>query len=174
MGFNFDENNNLAEVNIYRGTGIPATDSLFTQFATRKIPTSGFTFNNTSGIKKKFIIEFLFSLYTRSTRTNRTEQDIMYYHVTTVTIRGISRNDCEQDDYFYNQGVIYLKSGDYKRAIYHFKQAISYNEYDLDAGYNLAVSYFKSKNPEKACSCLKDVANKGDPESKLLFAEKCR
>ncbi|MGM0606825.1 MAG: tetratricopeptide repeat protein [Candidatus Muiribacteriota bacterium] len=41
------------------------------------------------------------------------------------------------------QGILYFNSGDFNRALDNFKHAVSIKEDDLNARYNLAVTYFK-------------------------------
>ncbi|MFA7578075.1 MAG: tetratricopeptide repeat protein, partial [Candidatus Muiribacteriota bacterium] len=69
------------------------------------------------------------------------------------------------------QGILYFNSGDFTRAVDFFKKAVLMKNDDLNARYNLAVTYFKlreySKSLEETMDILK-IFPTDEPTLKLL------
>lgn len=92
---------------------------------------------------------------------------------TYVINNGQRTNDCEDDLYFYNEGLKYYEQQKFSKAIYNFSEALKANSWNLDALYNLGVAYQKSDNNKKACKCFQEGIELGDANSLKAFNKYC-
>ncbi|MFI5219483.1 MAG: tetratricopeptide repeat protein [Bacteroidia bacterium] len=81
--------------------------------------------------------------------------------------------NCDNADFYYNNGVKYFQDKNYKRAIYFFKLANESNPFDLDVLYNLAMSYLKVEKRKEACDCIETLFELGDKESNAMLEKYC-
>jgi hypothetical protein len=82
--------------------------------------------------------------------------------------------NCNDDNFFYEQGVNELNNKNYKKAIYSFSEALKSNPYDLYALNNLGISYIYNTNPEKGCQKLKEAITGGFTPSLKAFSANCQ
>ena len=96
-------------------------------------------------------------------------------HAESIPHSGVIKEtkECEDDSYFYAEGVKCFKQEDFKKAIYNFNQAIIANPFDIEANYNLGLSYQKSDKLKKACQCFTNGMEKGDTSSVIAFNKFC-
>jgi len=74
-------------------------------------------------------------------------------------------NECEEDAFFYKEGMKCLHDSSYKKAIYNFTQALEANPLDMDANYQLGIAYQKTDKSKKACECYAKGAEAGDSKA---------
>jgi len=82
-------------------------------------------------------------------------------------------NECEDDLFFYNEGIKCYNSAKYNKAIYNFTQALEVNPRDIEAQYYLGLSYQKDDNLKKACKCFSEGVQKGHENSIKSFKHYC-
>jgi TonB family protein len=74
---------------------------------------------------------------------------------------------------FYNEGVNYLKSKEYDKALKDFEKAIELNPKDTDALYYCAVLQINAKDIEGACVHLNQLRELGKHEGDALSSKYC-
>jgi tetratricopeptide (TPR) repeat protein len=83
-------------------------------------------------------------------------------------------NECDDDTYFFNEGSKYFQQGDFGKAIYNFSRAVNSNPLDMDATYNLGLSYQKADKLKKACKCFSDGIERSDTVCLKAFNKFCK
>jgi TonB family protein len=162
-----DTNGILNFVDLIEGTKIPKQDSIIISKAKT---ISGWSVTDSSGKKVKavFIANLIFyditSKHTHSfnKETDRTEN---YLVTTTSWSYGNTttyNKHCEDDNYFYDEGLKNFQKGNYSDAIYDFSNASDANPNDIDAIYNLGVCYIKNDKVAKGCDCFNKIKEMGD------------
>jgi tetratricopeptide (TPR) repeat protein len=81
--------------------------------------------------------------------------------------------ECENDEYFYNEGVKNYQSGDISGATHNFKKAVEYNGKDYDALYNLGLCYQQKNKLKDACQCFKEAGAAGDTSALKAISVHC-
>jgi tetratricopeptide (TPR) repeat protein len=66
--------------------------------------------------------------------------------------------NCEDSEYFFNNGIKWYNAEKYKYARNDFLKSLKSNPNDLNARYNLALCYLQLKKPELACLNFKMCA----------------
>ena len=82
-------------------------------------------------------------------------------------------SECDDDAFFYDAGVKSYQQGDFKKAVYNFLQAVNSNPFDMDANYNLGLSYQKTDKMKKACECFAKGMEVGEASSVKAFNKFC-
>lgn len=80
---------------------------------------------------------------------------------------------CEQNEYYFNEGLKCFKKEDYKGSVKFFKKAIEYNRFDFDALYNLGISYVRRNDLIKACEWFGRGSENGDPSAEAAWEKHC-
>ncbi len=83
------------------------------------------------------------------------------------------QNKCDDDLFYYTEGIKFFGEKKYAKAIYNFSQAMIYNPYDLEALYNMGIAYYKNENTKKACKCFSEGMEKGDIDSFNAYNKYC-
>ena len=82
--------------------------------------------------------------------------------------------ECEDDLFFYNEGLKYYRYAKYSKAIYNFSQALISNPKDLEALFNLGLAYQAADKNIKACGCFSEGIEKGYVNSFKAFDKYCQ
>jgi TonB family protein len=81
---------------------------------------------------------------------------------------------CKDNDYYYNEGVEFMKEQKYDEAFLSFTKAMKLNPFDMDAHYNCAVVKIKTKDFETACLYLKKMQESGSKLGDELIEKYCK
>jgi len=177
---------NIKYHQLVEGSGLPFVDSIVTN---RVLKLSGdlipVNYNN------KFIPSLIYLRFRYFSKINEDQlplqypkngagyfyQDVKFKNQKTVSINFDNtiniKNECEDDLYFYNEGLRYLNALKYSKAIYNFSEAIKANPDDNEALYNLGIAYQEEDNNKKACKCFSEGIEKGDPNAIKAFNKYC-
>jgi len=137
---------------------------------------------NYNGIAKRSLIVLRFRYFVKSDEESLMQDytadksRYLYQKITLMRhyIGGTTRsNECEDDLYFYNEGIKCYNEVKYSKAIYNFSQALEVNPRDLEAQYYLGLSYQKNDNLKKACQCFSGGVLKGHEESIKMYDKFC-
>jgi tetratricopeptide (TPR) repeat protein len=165
----------LTGVRIVHGTENPKTDSLILKEAVSH--PGGWKAPEQDGRKINFGANLQFILLNNTTATRYSRSQTTSGNLETITYRANknydSRKNCEDADFYYDAGIEEFKKSDYRGAIKSFKKTLQINPYDLDANYNLAVSYLKLGKKKEACECLARASTLGDAASETARLKNC-
>ena len=79
----------------------------------------------------------------------------------------------EKHEALYNIGVRKMVANKLLLAKVYFEQALTYNNVDRDAYYNLGIIFFQLKDDKKACTCWRMAQKFGDQEAGKLLTKYC-
>jgi tetratricopeptide (TPR) repeat protein len=96
-----------------------------------------------------------------------------YRYITEKTNYNYSKEKCENNNHYYRKGIEEFKKKKYKLAKYNFIKAIEYNANDLEAKYNLGMSYLRLEKIEKACEQFEICAKRGDSAAQNQITKIC-
>ncbi len=172
ISFSIDTLNQAEKINLKIGTGIAKIDSSLIAIVKKNDGRwKGVEFQNRK-LKFEVRLEAKFNDFSKEIAREIDHPTEFYATMIRNGQANISKA-CEDDFYFYEKGIEEFKKGNFKYAAQDFNLALKANPYDLDALYNLSVSYFKLEKPEKACKCLKEASDYGDSRSIIDYKQRC-
>lgn len=141
--FSVDSLSRAENINLKIGTGIAKQDSMIIAILKKSDGRwKPLQFQNRNLSFKTILVVRLNNFAEEMAKEKDDGTNSFFNNFVTRGQAGISK-DCEDDTYFYEKGIEEFKKGKFKYAAQDFKLALKSNPYDLDALYNLSVSYFK-------------------------------
>jgi tetratricopeptide (TPR) repeat protein len=176
MMVNIDSSGIMQNIMLQEGSGLAKQDSNITRVV--KSLDGKWKMVVIDNLKTSFTGAFSYVLNNTNKKVART-RDIKYGLYTTTVTKTLSKTydytkNCEDADFYYEAGVKEFQGENYKRAIYDFTQVLKANPYDLDALFNLSVTYFKVEKKVEGCECLRKATEYGDMKSASAFDRNCK